>query len=432
VLRELGRAVEVDLAPGWPRGLTAADDGLGGMALGRFGSLLTWSAATGEVARPSVIPLDPGPPRALARSAAQEVTALVFDRGVCLVRSGALEPMSAWELPGALAAAVTSLGVVAVGQADGSVSAWEVPPDGDPARRLWGVARAPVAIAALAWVRSDVVLMAAVTGRVGTFDPGSAEAQPMWGGRLEGLQAGCALAPARLLLVDGSGHLVEARAGVATVVDLHRRLPGALAALAGRGSFFATQTGDDLTVYEEPAQAANPREPLRMVFGLRAKGVPPPGALALLVGDDPSEGLRVVVGRPDGRLDLVGPAGSERALGRHERGITALATCAAGIVAGDAGGDVRLWPPGGESVLLGQHALDVLGLVASADGALVASFARDEVVAVWRPGAGAGASALVDLECARDAPTCVAFAPDGGSLVIGTRRGRVLRVALGQ
>lgn len=118
---------------------------------------------------------------------------------------------------------------------------------------------------------------------------------------------------------------------------------------------------------------------------------------------------------------------------------------------GDSGGVAR-WLPDGLRALVGAwwgdawrvvlwntvtgevpHALDlereVTALAPSPDGRLCAVASADGAVRLWEIESGATVD-VIDLAASLDSATTLAFAPDGAALLVGTRRGVVLRFAL--
>ena len=79
------------------------------------------------------------------------------------------------------------------------------------------------------------------------------------------------------------------------------------------------------------------------------------------------------------------------------------------------------------------HTLDlereVTALAPLPDGRLCAVASADGAVRLWEVESGATVD-VIDLATSLDSATALAFAPDGAVLLVGTRRGVVLRFAL--
>ncbi len=413
--------------PGDLRGLALAPDGSASLSIDRAGALRRWAPQTGEVLTAEAFPLDPGPPRGVVWSGDGGWAAAVFDGGVAVLEGGQAG-LRAWDVPGVTAAAIAS-GVVVVGQAEGGLQAFDL--RGGGASRTWTRAAPPsTRLVAIAWPRADLAWLVDASGRTRTIDPAGAS-RPVLRGRA-GSAPVAAYSPAEpdggLVVLDAGGSLwrwapLEERPRALDLAGLSAPLVGGVGwgpLAIGLGSDGGV-TCWDLHGVDDPGRASPSPAPSSLRHaGCRAIApLDRPGALQLVLAGD------------DGWLVLVEPDGSGQRIGRHEAAVTAVVGCRGGVVSGDAAGAVRLWRGGADGrpvpVAIGSHALAVTALVVSPDQSLVASLSRDGSLAVWCP-PGPGARAVVDLEPTLDAATCAAFSPDGRSLLVGTRRGRVYLV----
>lgn len=134
---------------------------------------------------------------------------------------------------------------------------------------------------------------------------------------------------------------------------------------------------------------------------------------------------RVATGGRDKTIAVWRGSKRERVIEGHERAVTVLAfTPNDELLSGDAGGGLKLWSwPRGKLLLgLDGHAGTVYTLGTSADGALLASGGKDDVICVWARETG---ELLHRLEVGPRGTSFV-FSADGEWLVSG-RGGNTLR-----